>query len=338
MNVRCNHAKESVITGITPSGSPHLGNYIGAINPGLNLVKKSNVKSYFFIADYHSLINIQDRELRKKYVYEVASTWLACGLETKEVIFYKQSDISEILELYWIISSITAKGLLNRNHAYKAYVEKNVANKIKDIDSNISMGLFNYPILMAADILIFDSTLVPIGVDQVQHIEITRDIAHRFNYIYKKDIFVLPKYLTLSKATVRGLDGKKMSKSYNNTIPLFTSSKILYQKIMKVITNSQSSNEPKETQNCTLFELYRNFASSNDINELKKMYEIGTGWKDIKQIVFEKINMTLNPMREKYEYFISNPKIVDSYLEIGASKAKILAQKKLMAIKETIGI
>lgn len=239
-------SKKIVLTGITPSGTPHLGNYIGAIKPAIEMSQSNEYNCMYFIADQHSLIKLWDKKLRQQYIYEIASSWLALGLDPTKASFYRQSDIPEIMELTWIISTTTAKGLLNRAHAYKALVDQNIQEENADPDKGITMGLFNYPILMAADIIMFDANLVPVGKDQIQHIEIARDIANRFNHIYKNQILKAPQALTSEDSqTILGLDGRKMSKSYDNTIPIFSTKKKLRKQVMKIITNSQTPEEKK---------------------------------------------------------------------------------------------
>lgn len=324
-----------VLTGITPSGTPHLGNYIGALKPAIESQYQHD--SLFFIADYHSLIKLWDREKRQQFVHEIAATWLALGLDPEHTIFYRQSDVPEIMELNWILGSVAAKGLLNRAHAYKDQVAKN-EEEGEDADYGITMGLFNYPVLMAADILMFDAQQVPVGKDQIQHIEIARDLGQRFNHVYE-DIFTLPEALINEKSqTIPGLDGRKMSKSYGNTIPLFESSKKLRKLIMKIKTNSQAPEEPKETEGCTLFAIYQNFASENEIQDLKARYREGIGWGEAKQILFEKVDAALAKPREKYEALMADFTEVDMILKSGAEKARALAATKLQRIRTAIGI
>lgn len=333
-----NHQK-TLLTGITPSGTPHIGNYVGAIKPALEMAKNPQFKSYFFIADYHSLIKLWEPELRKQYIYEIAATWLALGLDPEKTIFYRQSDIPEILEINWILTSVTAKGLLNRAHAYKAMLDDNQLHNKKDLDQGVTMGLFNYPMLMAADIIAFNADLVPVGKDQIQHIEIARDIVNRFNHIYHTQLLKTPKALVDDKTeTIPGLDGQKMSKSYNNTIPLFSTAKQLRKLIMKIVTNSQLPTEPKSTENCTIFSLYQQFANQAEASELAKRYQQGIGWGEAKAILFEKMDEVLTPAREKYEALIAHPEIIDRYLKSGAEKARMSAVKLLKRIKTTIGI
>ncbi|GAB4222455.1 MAG: tryptophan--tRNA ligase [Francisella sp.] len=333
-------AQQVVLTGVTPSGTPHLGNYIGAIKPAIEMVEEDKYKCMYFIADQHSLIKLWDKSLRQQYIYEIAASWLALGLDPDRAYFYRQSDIPEIMELTWIISTTTSKGLLNRAHAYKALVDQNIQEGNNDPDKGITMGLFNYPVLMAADILIFDADLVPVGKDQIQHIEITRDIANRFNHVYKTTVFKTPQALTNEDSqTILGLDGRKMSKSYGNTIPIFSSEKKLRKQIMKIITNSQTPEEKKDPSKCTIFAIYKSIASNDEIKSLEERYLAGgLGWGEAKQILFEKINDYLKEAREKYDYYINNSKIIDDILANGSAKVRPLAKNKLQQVKDVIGM
>ena len=280
--------KKRILTGITTTGTPHIGNYIGAIRPAVEL-SSNNDESFFFLADYHSIIKNQDSLSIKESVKDIALAWLSCGLDPKKTCFYRQSDVPEIMELTWILNCVTAKGLMNRAHAYKAATTLND----NDPDKGITMGLFSYPVLMAADILMFDSTHVPVGSDQMQHLEMTRDIAARFNHLYKP-LFTLPEpIIDNDEKVVPGLDGRKMSKSYNNVIPLLGSDKKLKKSIMKIVTNSLEPGEPKNPNDCTLFELYKYFANADEINEFKNAYEEGISWGDAKDILFNIINAEL---------------------------------------------
>ncbi|MFV9924306.1 MAG: tryptophan--tRNA ligase [Francisella endosymbiont of Hyalomma scupense] len=329
-----------ILTGVTPSGTPHLGNYIGAIKPAIEMIKNDQYKCMYFIADQHSLIKLWDKKLRQQYIHEIASSWLALGLDSDKAYFYRQSDIPEIMELTWIISTTTAKGLLNRAHAYKALVDQNLQEENIDPDKGITTGLFNYPVLMAADILIFDADLAPVGKDQIQHIEIARNIANRFNHIYQKSILKAPQALTSEDSqTILGLDGRKMSKSYDNTIAIFSTEKKLRKQVMKIITNSQTPEEKKDPNNCTIYAIYKSIASQSEITALEEKYLAGgLGWRDAKQILFEKINEHLRDAREKYDYYINNPKIVDDILSQGAAKVRPFAKNKLKEVKDIIGM
>jgi tryptophanyl-tRNA synthetase len=244
-------SKRTVLTGITTTGTPHLGNYVGAIKPCIQASHDANVQSYYFLADYHALVKNQDPERMQQSTLEIAATWLALGLDTEQAVFYRQSDVPEILELTWVLTCSTAKGLMNRAHAYKAAVQENV-DAGEDPDFAIKMGLFSYPILMAADILMFNSTHVPVGKDQVQHLEMARDIAQRFNHHYG-EYFVLPEaVIDEHVAVLPGRDGRKMSKSYNNTIPLWLPEKQLRKAIMRIVTNSLEPGDPKDPDDSAL--------------------------------------------------------------------------------------
>ncbi|MCP4414437.1 MAG: tryptophan--tRNA ligase, partial [Gammaproteobacteria bacterium] len=231
-------SREVVLTGITTTGTPHLGNYVGAIRPAIEASHNKNVTSYYFLADYHALIKNSNPKLLQQSTFEIAATWLACGLDPEKVVFYRQSDIPEIMELTWMLTCMSSKGLMNRSHAYKAIIQANEQNGKTDLEEGVTMGLFCYPVLMAADILMFKANKVPVGKDQIQHIEMARDMAQRFNHYYG-ELLVLPQSVIDQKSSVlSGLDGRKMSKSYNNTIPLFLPEKKLRKMIMKIVTNS----------------------------------------------------------------------------------------------------
>ena len=327
--------KERILTGIKPTGIPHLGNYFGAIKPAIEMSKSEEFDCLYFIADYHALNTIKNRELFKEYTYAVAATWLACGLDPEKVIFYKQSDLPEIFELNWILSNVTAKGLMNRAHAYKASVEANLKEG-EDPDHNINMGLFNYPILMAADILLMNSTRVPVGQDQKQHVEIARDIANSFNNTFGK-CFILPEeHISKSVGTLVGLDGRKMSKSYNNTITLFGEENALKKQINKIVTDSKMPGEEKDI-NCTLFQIYSLFANEEQIENMKAQFKAGIGWGEAKKQTFELINSHLAPMREKYNYYMNNKNLIDEILTAGAEKARRIASPVLSKARKLIG-
>ena len=325
--------KKRILTGITTTGLPHIGNYIGAIKPALEFAKNSN-DSFFFLADYHSIIKNNKPSEISSSVENIALAWLSCGLDTNSTYFYRQSDVPEILELSWILNCITAKGLMNRSHAYKAATALNN----DDIDKGITMGLFSYPVLMAADILMFDSTHVPVGSDQIQHLEMTRDIASRFNHLYEP-IFTLPEPIIHNeKKVVPGLDGRKMSKSYGNVIPLLESEKELRKSIMKIVTNSLEPGEPKDFNDCTLFELYQHFANEKDVLTFKQSYKDGISWGEAKEILFNAINKELKPVREKHSKYIEDKGLINDLLNDGAKKARVIAKEKISKIREVIGI
>ena len=326
------------LTGITTSGTPHLGNYVGAIRPAVESSKNPDLTSYYFLADYHSLIKNHDPKKRKQSTLEIAAAWIALGLDYNNCVFYRQSDIPEIPELTWILTSLTAKGLMNRAHAYKAAVQENEELERKDPDQGVTMGLFSYPVLMAADILMFNAAKVPVGKDQIQHLEMTRDIAARFNHTYK-ELFVLPEVVVDETAAVlSGLDGRKMSKSYNNFIPLFDTEKRLRKMIMKIQTNSLGPDEPKDPDTCTLFSIYRAFATQEQTKDLARRYREGIAWGTMKQELFEYINDILKDPRQQYEALMANPQDIEEILKKGAVRAREYSGPFLDKVRKSIGI
>ncbi len=326
------------LTGITTSGTPHLGNYVGAIRPAVETSRDPNLTSYYFLADYHSLIKNNDPQKRQQSSLEIAAAWIALGLDYDNCVFYRQSDIPEIPELTWILTCLTAKGLMNRAHAYKAAVQDNEAQAYNDPDKGVTMGLFSYPVLMAADILMFNARKVPVGKDQVQHLEMTRDIAARFNHVYK-ELFILPEVVVDDTASVlSGLDGRKMSKSYNNFIPLFDTEKRLRKLIMKIQTNSLAPEEPKDPDSCTIFSIYKAFATKEETRALAEKYRAGIAWGTAKQELFEYINEILKEPRGRYEELIKNPGDIESILQKGAIKAREFSVPFLDKIRKSIGI
>ncbi|MDC3150583.1 tryptophan--tRNA ligase [SAR86 cluster bacterium] len=327
----------SILTGITTSGTPHLGNYVGAIRPALEQIKKSK-KSFLFLADYHSLIKQQDPLLTHKSSLEIASAWLACGLDPKETCFYRQSKVPQIMELNWILSNATSKGLLNRAHAYKAAQVLNSEKKVKDLDKGITAGLFNYPILMAADILVFDTDIVPVGSDQKQHIEMTRDIAARFNHLYEDTLKIPEAYISENIPLLLGTDGRKMSKSYKNYIELFSEEKALKKSLNQIVTDSLMPGEPKETKNSVLYNYFQAFATETYLDEVNEMFSNGKGWGELKSDLFDLINTELKDSREKYFYFLNNANEVEAILKKGEIQASLIAEKKLTDVRNKIGI
>ena len=325
-----------ILTGITPSGYPHLGNYIGAIKPSLDLLDE-NCESFLFIADLHAVIKVSDPERLNELSNSIAMAWLASGLDPERTNFYRQSDVPEITELAWLLSCITEKGLLNRAHAYKAAIDTNNESGKKDIDEGISVGLFSYPLLMASDILTPNATHVPVGKDQQQHLEITRDIAAKFNRKYG-DFFNVPEAVIKDEKTVLGTDGRKMSKSYNNIIPLLAEEKELRKSVMKIVTNSQEPGEKKDWNDNILFSIYSSFASENKQAEMKTMFDEGIGWGDAKQKVFEELNQTLKPIREKYLELNLNKKQIEEVLKAGADKVRKQTLPAITEVKKLVGI
>ncbi len=330
--------KQTYLTGITTTGTPHLGNYVGAIRPSIEASRNPDNESFYFLADFHALIKSQDTKNLKQSRMEIATAWIALGLDTDKATFYRQSDIPEITELTWMLTCLTAKGLMNRAHAYKALVQENTDSGSADADKGITMGLFSYPILMAADILMFKANKVPVGKDQIQHLEMARDIAQRFNHHYG-ELLVIPEVVVEERASVlAGLDGRKMSKSYNNTIPLFSTSKQLRKSIMKIKTNSKEPGEPKETQDNTVFEIYRAFATPEQTQAFSDAYAEGIGWGDAKQQLFELVDSTLSEAREKYNALIEQPEVVEQILKEGAEKARVHSHALMTEVRKAVGI
>ncbi|WP_409341024.1 tryptophan--tRNA ligase [Paenibacillus sp. MBLB4367] len=327
---------EIVLTGIKPTGKVHLGNYIAAIKPALQIAKDSDCIALYFIADYHALTFIQNRDEFNDLSYGIAATWLALGLDPDRVIFYRQSDVPEIFELNWILSCLTSKGLMNRAHAYKAIIDNNQHLGL-DTDTGVNMGLFTYPILMTADILLFQSDKVPVGKDQIQHVEIARDIADGFNRNYG-DTFKLPNYIVDENTyVIPGLDGRKMSKSYSNTIPLFETADDLKKLINKIKTDSIPPNEPKDPETSNVFLLYKEFANPSQIQVLRDKYQKGISWGEAKQELFQVMNDYLEEPRKRYNELMASPEIIDSILFEGAKKARALAAPLLENVKTKIG-
>ena len=325
-----------ILTGITPSGYPHLGNYIGAIKPSLDLLDEK-CESFLFIADLHAVIKVSDPDKLEELSNAIAMGWLASGLDPHTTSFYRQSDVPEITELAWLLSCITEKGLLNRAHAYKAAVDQNNESGKKEKDEGISLGLFSYPLLMASDILTPNATHVPVGKDQQQHLEITRDIAEKFNSKYGK-FFNVPEAVIQNEKTVLGTDGRKMSKSYNNIIPLLSTEKELRKSVMKIVTNSQEPGEKKEWKDNTLFAIYSSFASVEKQENMKNLFEDGIGWGDAKQRVFEDLNQMLLPIREKFMELSNNKKFIEEILKSGAEKVRLHTVPALKEVKKLVGI
>ena len=325
-----------ILTGITPSGYPHLGNYIGAIKPSLDLLDEK-CESFLFIADFHALIKVKDPKLLNDLTFQIALAWLASGLNPKKTFFYRQSDIPEIVELNWVLSCLTEKGLMNRAHAYKAAIDVNKVSKTKELEEGISLGLFSYPVLMACDILALNATHVPVGSDQQQHLEMTRDIAGKFNKTYG-ETFNIPEGVIGAEKTVLGTDGRKMSKSYKNVIPLLSTESELKSTIMKIVTNSQEPGEKKDYVNNTLFDIYSSFASTTQIADMKQKFDEGIGWGEAKKILYKDLNEILEPIREKF-YLLQNKKSeVEDILKENSIKVREFTMPFLDEIRSKIGI
>jgi tryptophanyl-tRNA synthetase len=330
-----------VLTGITTTGTPHLGNYVGAIRPAIAASRESGTESFFFLADYHALIKCDEPARIERSRLEIAATWLAAGLDTERVTFYRQSDIPEVPELTWLLTCVTPKGLMNRSHAYKAATDLNQAAG-DDIDAGITMGLFSYPVLMAADILMFNAHRVPVGRDQVQHIEMARDIAARFNHLFGqgRELFVLPEAsIDDAVATLPGLDGRKMSKSYDNTIPLFEGgAKGLKDAVARIVTDSRLPGEPKEPDGAQLVTIFEAFADAAERAAFRADLKAGLGWGDAKQRVTARLERELAPMRARYDALMAHPEKIEEALLDGARKARALAAPLLATLREAVGL
>ncbi len=328
-----------ILTGITTTGTPHLGNYAGAIRPAIEASRRGDAEYFFFLADYHALIKCQEPERINRSRLEIAATWLAMGLDPDKVTFYRQSDVPEITELTWMLTCVTAKGLMNRAHAYKAAVQANLDSGDADPDKGVTMGLFSYPMLMAADILMFNAHKVPVGKDQIQHIEMARDIAQRFNHIYGGEFFVLPEAVVdEDTALLQGLDGRKMSKSYDNTIPLFEPEKMLRKLVMRIKTNSQAPGEPKDPEGSTLFQIYQAFATPEQTEAVRARYVEGIAWGEMKQVLFEQLNGILAEPRARYEALMAKPAEIERALQVGAEKARARAVPFLGELRAAVGL
>ncbi|NCT68870.1 MAG: tryptophan--tRNA ligase [Rhodanobacteraceae bacterium] len=336
--------KRRILTGITTSGTPHIGNYVGAIRPAIAASRRADAESFYFLADYHALIKCGDPARVQQSTLEIAATWLAAGLDPDKVFFYRQSDIPEIPELTWFLTCVTAKGLLNRAHAYKAAVDANAASG-EDEDAGVTAGLYMYPVLMAADILIFNAHEVPVGRDQIQHIEMARDIAQRFNHLYADGLartdaaFTLPEArIDEQVATLPGTDGRKMSKSYNNTIPLWLPANELKKAILGIVTDSRAPGEPKDPDTSNIFALYQAFASAEETAAMRQAFADGIGWGDAKQKLFERIDAELAAPRARYEALIARPERIEEQLLAGAHKARERATPLLEKLRWTVGV
>ena len=330
-------AKQRFLTGITTSGTPHLGNYVGSIRPSVAASKGVNAESYYFLADYHALIKTGEPERIQQSTLEIAASWLAAGLDPDRVTFYRQSDIPQITELTWMLTCVLGKGVLNRAHAYKSQVDKNLAAGA-DSDADVTAGLFMYPVLMGADILMFKAHQVPVGRDQIQHIEMARDMAKAFNHLYG-DLLVLPEALIEeSVATLPGLDGRKMSKSYDNTIPLFSSREQLKKLIAGIVTDSNDPGVVKQTEGSAVFQIYRAFATADETAALRQAYASGISWGDAKNLLFERIDRDIAPMREMYQALMAKPEKIEAILQAGAAKATALSAPFMRELKHAVGL
>ena len=328
--------KQVVLTGIKPTGTPHLGNYFGVIKNAIKMSENQEFDNFYFIADYHALNSLKSKDEMVQYTRELACTWLACGLDPEKVVFYRQSRIAEDTELCWVLMNVTPKGLMDRAHAYKAKTEANTSAG-KDADDGVNMGLYNYPILMASDILLFNGKFVPVGLDQKQHVEMARDIAKYFNKKYGYTLVVPQEKITEEVAVIEGLDGRKMSKSYGNQIPLFCDEKALKKYIMSIKTDSSLPSDPKDT-NCTLFRYFKLFANEEELEIMKERFQTGISWAEAKTTLFEIANRFLSPMREKYNYYMEHYDEVEKILEKGEEKARKIAVETMDRVRVAVGI
>lgn len=330
-----------VLTGITTTGIPHLGNYVGAIRPAILASQQPDTESFFFLADYHALIKCDDPDRLAHSSRAIAATWLAAGLDPERVTFYRQSDIPEIPELTWLLTCVTAKGQMNRAHAYKAAVDAAVAAG-EEPDANVSMGLFSYPVLMAADILMFNAHKVPVGKDQVQHIEMARDVGQRFNHQFGRGqaLFTLPEAaVDAEMELLPGLDGRKMSKSYDNVIPLFEGgAKALQEAVARIVTDSRLPGEPKEPEGQALVTLYDAFATPEQRAAFRTALRAGLGWGEAKQQLVALIEAHVGPMRARYDALMANPAELEAILQAGAAKARAIAGPFLKTLREAVGL
>jgi tryptophanyl-tRNA synthetase len=325
------------LTGITTTGTPHLGNYVGAIRPAVEASRRAGTENFYFLADYHALIKCDEPARIQRSTLEIAACWLAAGLDPERVFFYRQSDIPEVTELTWLLTCVTGKGLLNRAHAYKAAVDKNLAAGA-DPDADVTAGLFMYPVLMAADILLFKAHKIPVGRDQVQHIEMARDMAQSFNHLYGEHFVAPAAAIDESVAMLPGLDGRKMSKSYDNIIPLFAPPQQMRKQIAAIVTDSRAPGEPKQVEGSALFQIYQAFASAEETQALRQAYADGIAWGDAKQLLFERIDREIAPMRERHDALVSNPSELEKILQDGAAKARELARPFMAELRDAVGL
>jgi tryptophanyl-tRNA synthetase len=328
---------QRVLTGITTTGTPHLGNYVGSIRAAVRASRQPGVQSFYFLADYHALIKCDEPARIQRSTLEIAASWLAAGLDPEHVTFYRQSDVPEIVELTWLLTCVTGKGLLNRAHAYKAMLDKNAAAG-QDSDSDVTAGLFMYPVLMAADILMFKSHKVPVGRDQIQHIEMARDMAASFNPLYGEHLTLPEALIDDNVALLPGLDGRKMSKSYDNTIALFAPAEQMRRQIMGIVTDSRAPGEPKPTEGSALYQIYRAFADDAEAAAFARAFADGIAWGEAKQQLFERIEREIGPMRERYEDLMAHPQQVERLLLAGAEKARALATPFMRELRQAVGL
>ena len=328
--------KQITLTGIKPTGQPHIGNYLGMIKPALELAE--TYQALYFIADYHALTTVRDKKELAYLTHQATATWLALGLNPDEVIFYRQSDIPEVFELSWALSCFTAKGLLNRAHAYKAIVDDNIAEG-READKNINAGLFTYPVLMAADILLFGTHVVPVGLDQQQHLEITRDVALTFNGNYGNILTIPEAVIRKEVMTIPGIDGRKMSKSYNNVIPIFAPSNQVRKPVMRIVTDSKLPEDPKDPDECNVFAIYQHFADADAVAAKRELYlNGGLAYGEMKKELFALLEDTFSDKRDRYNDLMDHPDELDKVLEEGGKKARDIAVPILAKVRKAVGV
>lgn len=324
------------LSGIKPTGTLHLGNYLGAIKPGLELAK--TYRALYFIADYHGLTTVRDGKEFERMTYDIAAVWLALGMDPNEVVYFRQSDIPELFELTWILACFTPKGLLNRAHAYKAAVDANLRAG-REEDEGVNIGLYTYPVLMSADILLYGSHIVPVGEDQRQHVEIARDVAQAFNNNYG-DIFVLPEpVIQENVAVIPGIDGRKMSKSYDNIIPIFASPNQVRKRVMSIVTDSRSPEQPKNPDECNVFNIYKHFAAPDEVNSMRDLYlRGGFGYGEVKQTLFEVLERTFGEARTRYEGYVKDRGYLEKMLLEAAEKARAIGAPLMRKVRKAVGV
>jgi len=328
--------KQIALTGLKPTGPPHIGNYLGMLKPSLELA--TDFQALYFIPDYHALTTVRDQKQLINLTYQATATWLALGLNPDKEIIYRQSDIPEVFELAWVLSCFTAKGLLNRSHAYKAIVDDNLAAG-REEDKNINVGLFTYPVLMAADILLFGTHVVPVGLDQQQHLEITRDVALTFNRNYGNVLTIPNAVIRKEVMTIPGIDGRKMSKSYNNVIPIFARPEQVRKPVMRIVTDSKHPEDPKDPDECNIFAIYRHFADADAVVAKRKLYlEGGLAYGEMKKELFALLEATFSAKRDRYNDLMDNPAELDKVLEKGAEKARDIAVPILAKVRKAVGV
>lgn len=328
--------KQIALTGIKPTGQPHIGNYLGMIKPALELAE--DYQALYFIADYHALTTVKNKKELQELTYQVTATWMALGLNPDDVIYFRQSDIPEVFELAWVLACFTAKGLLNRAHAYKTIVDDNVAAG-REEDKGINAGLYTYPVLMAADILLYGSHVVPVGLDQQQHLEITRDVAMLFNKTYREVLVVPEAVIRKEVMTITGLDGRKMSKSYNNVIPIFAPSNQIEKQVKRIVTDSKRPEEPKEPDECNVYAIYRHFADADAIEAKRQLYiDGGLAYGDMKNELYELLETTFSAKRDQYNTLMENRDALDNVLKEGAEKARDIAVPIMRKVRKAVGV